>query len=511
MLDKISGTHGYSYDAKLQRPMLPTWSSQIQFQGIQELSVQGISEISGNQLSELPEELSELPSYDCEEPSHHVDMQAHGSSAPIVHKDNSTDFYKSQHGPSCINTFTDQRYWTRQMRQDDNSPQVTCPLAWTLPPQEYTTSEGYHGYSYEPPVGTAAAVSHSGPSAEAVTAASTTFASISPASYHNACSEDVQCGHWDDAEVDHHATFPNALPTCLASPPYGHGKHIFGDDQHVSPIPTPHDRHAGNQAGASMFPPTPPTASPSNLSMSISPTEHLGCNFKDSPSSPSTKVFRQQGLVALPASATYDNNEFDTINPMQDFVRRSHWERRIPQDQRQYRTDTLALHTHNDDMSPTEGFDETMPSHEEISALSRVIDDNATCSVDAASASATSTRPHCSVVGDLVKRFFSPLLCGHGHCKVEFNGEYRKGNRERHIRRFHRTMVPYNCRFCPKFYQRDDARKKHEWKKHGAEDCRPEKRRPEKRHGETGRVEKRKVIERKVEKRIYMPNSAELE
>lgn len=51
------------------------------------------------------------------------------------------------------------------------------------------------------------------------------------------------------------------------------------------------------------------------------------------------------------------------------------------------------------------------------------------------------------------------------------------------------------CRFCPKVFKRVDAKRKHEWEKHYALDCKPEKRKVE-------RMEKRGVD--RMGKRIYM-------
>ena len=99
---------------------------------------------------------------------------------------------------------------------------------------------------------------------------------------------------------------------------------------------------------------------------------------------------------------------------------------------------------------------------------------------------------------------FESLNCT--RCSREFRGEYRRGNLSRHVRALHATArLSYKCRFCANEYKRDDARRKHEWKKHAAEDCRPEKRRVEKVSSERYRAQRDKA-DRRVERRIYMPN-----
>ncbi|KAF2682629.1 hypothetical protein K458DRAFT_52789 [Lentithecium fluviatile CBS 122367] len=84
------------------------------------------------------------------------------------------------------------------------------------------------------------------------------------------------------------------------------------------------------------------------------------------------------------------------------------------------------------------------------------------------------------------RKVLTPLSCG--YCKMKFTGQYQKGNLTRHVRTFHVTTTAYNCRTCPKTYLRDDARRKHEWKKHRAEDCRPEKRRQKKLGSEDAQI-----------------------
>ena len=69
------------------------------------------------------------------------------------------------------------------------------------------------------------------------------------------------------------------------------------------------------------------------------------------------------------------------------------------------------------------------------------------------------------------------------YCKQTFTGVWNIGNRERHVRLKHRSPEEGNqdltCQWCGRNYQRKDAKKKHEWKKH-------RKGRPPMRRGRTG-------------------------
>lgn len=79
-------------------------------------------------------------------------------------------------------------------------------------------------------------------------------------------------------------------------------------------------------------------------------------------------------------------------------------------------------------------------------------------------------------------KLFTPLACG--QCEKTFTGAYQKVNRSRHIKHHHSTTRRiFRCRdpTCSAEYKRDDARRKHEWKKHRNEESKPEKRRKEKR------------------------------
>lgn len=70
----------------------------------------------------------------------------------------------------------------------------------------------------------------------------------------------------------------------------------------------------------------------------------------------------------------------------------------------------------------------------------------------------------------------SVKICG--HCSAEFCGRYQRGNWARHVRQNHpETGAQVNtdcvCRVCKQQFRRQDARRKHEWKKHGMEDTKP--------------------------------------
>ncbi|KAH7093613.1 hypothetical protein FB567DRAFT_544949 [Paraphoma chrysanthemicola] len=67
-------------------------------------------------------------------------------------------------------------------------------------------------------------------------------------------------------------------------------------------------------------------------------------------------------------------------------------------------------------------------------------------------------------------------------CGDHFTGKYAKGNFARHCREKHgeiQTLHGKVCRVCEKTYNRADAKRKHEWKKHKLLDSRPAKRRKE--------------------------------
>jgi hypothetical protein len=65
-----------------------------------------------------------------------------------------------------------------------------------------------------------------------------------------------------------------------------------------------------------------------------------------------------------------------------------------------------------------------------------------------------------------------------GLCGAQFTGRYRQGNYSRHIRQLHSRTRAHSfldcvCRVCKKEFNRQDARRKHEWKQHSLPDAEP--------------------------------------
>ncbi|KAH8728366.1 hypothetical protein GQ44DRAFT_724374 [Phaeosphaeriaceae sp. PMI808] len=68
------------------------------------------------------------------------------------------------------------------------------------------------------------------------------------------------------------------------------------------------------------------------------------------------------------------------------------------------------------------------------------------------------------------------------HCNAPFSGRYGRGNCSRHIRQHHSGITTQLnpgciCRICKKSFKRQDARRKHEWKRHELHDTKPRPRR----------------------------------
>lgn len=66
------------------------------------------------------------------------------------------------------------------------------------------------------------------------------------------------------------------------------------------------------------------------------------------------------------------------------------------------------------------------------------------------------------------------------YCSKSFTGKYGKGNCKRHVQQVHETVLDklmHMCKVCFKTYNRADALRKHQWKKHRDADARPNKRR----------------------------------
>jgi hypothetical protein len=78
---------------------------------------------------------------------------------------------------------------------------------------------------------------------------------------------------------------------------------------------------------------------------------------------------------------------------------------------------------------------------------------------------------------------FRPLPCGEENCDKVFRGPYQKGNRKRHLKNVHaKSRTYFICRQpgCGRKYQREDAKRKHEWQNHQMKDCEPAERRKQK-------------------------------
>ncbi|OAL51472.1 hypothetical protein IQ07DRAFT_679708 [Pyrenochaeta sp. DS3sAY3a] len=73
----------------------------------------------------------------------------------------------------------------------------------------------------------------------------------------------------------------------------------------------------------------------------------------------------------------------------------------------------------------------------------------------------------------------APVICD--ICDAKFVGRSKLGNLRRHQNSKHDASVPpsNSCRVCKRVYNRKDAAKKHEWKKHRLLDAKPTRRRTE--------------------------------
>lgn len=73
---------------------------------------------------------------------------------------------------------------------------------------------------------------------------------------------------------------------------------------------------------------------------------------------------------------------------------------------------------------------------------------------------------------------YPPSVCQ--QCGKVFTGKYGPGNCKRHVQQVHASIFDkaiHMCKVCMKTYNRADALRKHQWKKHRIEDSRPNKRR----------------------------------
>ncbi|KAH6615303.1 hypothetical protein C7974DRAFT_380156 [Boeremia exigua] len=73
---------------------------------------------------------------------------------------------------------------------------------------------------------------------------------------------------------------------------------------------------------------------------------------------------------------------------------------------------------------------------------------------------------------------YQPAVCQ--HCGKIFTGKYGSGNCKRHVQQTHASIFDraiHMCKMCMKTYNRADALRKHQWKKHRMADAKPNKRR----------------------------------
>ncbi len=76
------------------------------------------------------------------------------------------------------------------------------------------------------------------------------------------------------------------------------------------------------------------------------------------------------------------------------------------------------------------------------------------------------------------QRRYPPAICQ--QCGKVFTGKFGPGNRKRHVQHTHASIFEraiHACKVCMKTYNRADALRKHQWKKHRMEEVRPIKRR----------------------------------
>ncbi|KAL5117281.1 hypothetical protein ACEQ8H_004840 [Pleosporales sp. CAS-2024a] len=95
------------------------------------------------------------------------------------------------------------------------------------------------------------------------------------------------------------------------------------------------------------------------------------------------------------------------------------------------------------------------------------------------------------VIGSKRSRSRGTSIRSHGddattceQCGTKFTGRYARGNCSRHVRQLHsakpsRPNSDLICRLCGKEFKRQDAKRKHEWRKHHCVDTKPIPRRPQ--------------------------------
>ncbi|KAF2638055.1 hypothetical protein P280DRAFT_89922 [Massarina eburnea CBS 473.64] len=232
--------------------------------------------------------------------------------------------------------------------------------------------------------------------------------------------------------------------------------------------------------------PTPLLTSPRNHGTELSPLGFQHNSFEGSPTSSPSHSSAGSGMSYM--IAAHNLEQLNTVSQHNHAtVHPSLWDSRVsfPQTHRSSegsRPIALFHDDHFDDPSP--------PYHVNADVLQAPTQYQS---------EPGQTFPHLTPANKKTKLpcISTPLLAC-PYCDQLFKGLSRTGNRNRHIKAYHRMnssteeVAAKTCRSCGAVYKRPDARRKHEWKKHRLEDCRPDKRRHEKK-----------------EKRVYMPNIQE--
>jgi hypothetical protein len=328
--------------------------------------------------------------------------------------------------------------------------------------------------------------------------------------YSNEASVVPQNTEWDDNAVIHsHATFSPLDSTYLIMPTNMHPQHTPDANTSVSTSSNHHECMVGDHHPF-ISPPTPPAGFPLHpVKASFSSVELRDNSFEWASSPPTSQVFTQR-LSALFPKATFETAPIDAIDHMQTTARPfswdfpispthspiqpteninsmqnaggpSAWERRISPTHSPVLTNVAKLHMHNNSVSFLDDAHKTTSSYDDISTSpSRTSSINPSLAHFAPySTTLDGTPPRPLTMDHASEEAFLPLECN--ECKATFNGKYQKGNLRQHVRRSHPNLTTsYPCRFCRRVYYRADAKRKHEWKKHKIEDCRPRKRRVEK-------------------------------
>jgi hypothetical protein len=330
---------------------------------------------------------------------------------------------------------------------------------WMSPSREMLPLEGNNGYLNQPNIAPAATMSHSRSTDNTVSTASNSFAPVSP-SYSSEPTEVDQDEVDQDRIWDDDTVVNTDYPSSSFSPDQQPDAEVQAS---VSPTTGYHNPYANDHQGSAWRPPTPPMAPPSNLDVAFNSSKLPIDSFERAQSFTRSQTISQQGLSAIAQAPVFKLTQCNPIGPMLGDVPLSRWERSISRTQTDNNFAPDSVHT--------------IPSlYNNTSTLLHAGHYSTTHSYDDA-LSPTCLRgvPQPSAIRRGIKKILAPLACG--HCDVTFKGEYQNGNLKRHMRRFHHSItISYPCRFCRRIYYRADAKRKHEWEKHEAQDCQPTKR-----------------------------------